>query len=383
MRDFTLGGRVMTELHVLLLYLKLILVPLPSSMSLFHDAFPITRTLDWATMLAAMLHAGLILLAVALRKRAPWIGFGILWFYICHALESTIVALELVFEHRNYLALLGPAIVVAVLIVNGLRAADARHFTPLVSTVLLLLLAFNTHARALVWSNKELLLVSDYERRPTSGRVLSGLATLKFEQGERDQAFRYLHELQALSDVDAAPFVGEIELQCQQPDVDPVLFNKAQQRLESGLVTVFASNSLRNLSNRALKDNCPALTADELGLLLQTAADNGRFGPGVACQIYEMNARLNIERRQHAAALAHLQRAFRACGGPGDLHYHQLIDVVLVFATDRGRLSWTLDLLSEAAKTPDKRDVTDYFPDWLSAEMIQPDKIAQLRAEGQ
>jgi len=382
-RGFTLEQRLMTELHVLVLYLKLILAPLPASMSLFHDDFPITQKLDLGIALLAAGFAAAAILAAGLRNRAPWIGFGILWFFACHLLESTFIPLELVFEHRNYLGLLGPTIVVVVLIGAALRAAATRRLAFPVLSALALLLAFNTHARALVWSNMELLLVSDYKQRPTSGRVLSGLATLKFKQGERDQAFQYLHELQALSDVEAAPFLGEIELQCKQPAVDPELFNKAQQRLESGPVTVFASNSLRNLSNRALKDKCLALTADQLGLLLQTAADNSRFGPGVACQIYEMNARFNIEQRQHAAALDHLQRAIRSCGGPGDVRYRKLIEVVLVFAADRGHLSWTLDLLSKAAKTPDKRDITDYFPDWISAEMIRPEKIAQLRAEGQ
>jgi len=380
MRDFSLAERVLTELHALLLYLKLILLPLPSGMSLFHDDFPITRAIDLGTLLVGMMHLGLILLAVALRKRAPWVAFGILWFYACHTLESTVVALELVFEHRNYLALLGPVIVVVLLVGIALRAASTRRLILPVMTALALLLAFNTHARALAWSNMELLLRSTYEQHPTSTRVLAGLITLKFQQGEPDQAMHYLHELEDVSDIEPAPLLGAIELQCSQPSVDPDLFRRAIGRIESGIISAFASNSLRSLTNRALRGRCPALTTEQLERLLRSAAGNRRLGPGVDCHVFEMNTRFDIEQRRRAEARTNLATALETCGSR---YYAALIDTLLVFSTDRGRLSWTLELLSEAATTPDKSDITDAFPDWISAEMITPAGIEQLRASGQ
>jgi protein O-mannosyl-transferase len=380
MRDFSLAERALTELHVLLLYLKLILLPLPNGMSLFHDDFPITRAVDIGTLLVAMLHMALILLAVAMRKRAPWLGFGILWFYACHTLESTVVALELVFEHRNYLALLGPVLVVVLLIGMALRAASTRRLILPTMTAIALLLAFNTHARALVWSNMELLLRSNYEQHPTSTRVLAGLITLKLAQGEREQAMQHLQELEGVSDIEPAPLLGAIELQCSQPTIDLDLFERALGRLESGIISAFAAHSLRSLTDRSLRGHCPALTTEQLRHVLRSAAANGRFGPGVACHVFEMNTRFDIEHGRHADAQAHLSKALAACGGR---YYSALINVLLVFSTDRGHLSWTLELLSDAATRPDKSDITDAFPDWISAEMITPAGIAQLRASGQ
>ena len=97
----------MTQAHVIALYLKLFFVPIPGTMSLFHDNFPITHALDGTTVLLLVGYVAAIVGAFALRQRAPWIGFGILWFFACHLLESTLIPLELVFEHRNYLAILG------------------------------------------------------------------------------------------------------------------------------------------------------------------------------------------------------------------------------------------------------------------------------------
>ena len=46
-------------------------------------------------------------LAWRLRRRAPLIALGIAFFFAAHLMESTIFPLEIMFEHRNYLASYG------------------------------------------------------------------------------------------------------------------------------------------------------------------------------------------------------------------------------------------------------------------------------------
>ena len=46
--------------------------------------------------------------AILWRRKYPLAAFAVLWFVTGHLLESTTLALELYFEHRNYLPLLGP-----------------------------------------------------------------------------------------------------------------------------------------------------------------------------------------------------------------------------------------------------------------------------------
>jgi hypothetical protein len=109
LRPFSLTERLLTEGRVLWFYLGLIVAPDLKAFALYHDDFVVSTGLlsPWTTLPALLGLAGLALLAWWTRTRAPLVAFGILWFLIGHALESTVLPLELVHEHRNYLPLLG------------------------------------------------------------------------------------------------------------------------------------------------------------------------------------------------------------------------------------------------------------------------------------
>lgn len=109
LRPFSLTERLLTEGRVLWFYLDLMVTPDLKAFALYHDDFTVSRGLlsPWTTLSALLGLAGLALLAWATRTRAPLVAFGILWFLVGHALESTVLPLELVHEHRNYLPALG------------------------------------------------------------------------------------------------------------------------------------------------------------------------------------------------------------------------------------------------------------------------------------
>ena len=208
-RGFSGLERLLTQTHVLALYLKLFLFPVPSSMSLFHDTFPLTRQLDLATLLLILGYSFALIAALAIGKRAPWIAFGIVWFFVCHLLESTIIPLELVFEHRNYLATLGLSATVTAAAWSILQAARLQRLALPFAGMLLLILGLNTAARASVWGDLELLLRTEYAARPHSVRVLSELATFESKRGHQAAAIDYLNQLLALDIADAGPELGQ------------------------------------------------------------------------------------------------------------------------------------------------------------------------------
>ncbi len=117
-RDFSWQERLLTQLRVLPLYLSQILLPLLDRMSFYYDAYPVSTSLfdPFTTFLGGLLILGLLSLAVWLRHRAPLIALGILWFFAAHLLTSNIFSLELVFEHRNYFAVLPVLLATACLI---------------------------------------------------------------------------------------------------------------------------------------------------------------------------------------------------------------------------------------------------------------------------
>ncbi len=185
-RSFTLMERVLTESRVLFFYVSLIIYPLISRFGLYHDDFDLSTGLlsPPSTLIAiiAWVVIGAALLAGA-RRRPLW-GFGIAWFLVGHALESTVIGLEIVHEHRNYVPSVGLLIVLAYYL-----AAVAEKFrlnTRIVGVgaiCVLLTFGFVTYSRAQSWSSRVSLFEFLVRHHPGSYRALSGLAVAMKEQG--------------------------------------------------------------------------------------------------------------------------------------------------------------------------------------------------------
>lgn len=122
-RAFSLTERLLTEGRVLWDYLYLTWLPNIQSMGLYHDGYQISHGLSDppSTLIALLAHAALIASAFALRQRWPLLLFAVAWFYVGHSAESTILPLEIKYEHRNYLPMLG----MLLLMIHGIYAATA------------------------------------------------------------------------------------------------------------------------------------------------------------------------------------------------------------------------------------------------------------------
>ncbi len=102
--DFGVGERLLSQPRVLLFYLSLLLWPAPGRLSLIHDFLPSRSLFEPATTLPSLL-ALLALAALAWRVRRSWtlFAFSLAWAGLHLLIESSIIGLELVFEHRLYL----------------------------------------------------------------------------------------------------------------------------------------------------------------------------------------------------------------------------------------------------------------------------------------
>ncbi len=177
-RDFTLYERLLTQLRVLPMYLGQILLPLPSQMPFYYDAYP--KSTGWLSP-ATTLAGGLTILALLvaawrLDKRQPIATLGILWFFSAHLLSSTIINLELVFEHRNYFALLGILVTLAALL-RRIPTSD-QSAARLATGALVVGLAALCAIRAATWGDPLVLAADLVARAPQSSRASSDLATL-------------------------------------------------------------------------------------------------------------------------------------------------------------------------------------------------------------
>ena len=113
-RDFSTLERLLTQAVVLWEYLFNAALPAIHRLGPFHDNYPIYRSiLEPVVLLSVLGWAGVLAAIWFCRKRLPIFSFAVGWFLVAHLVESTTIGLELYFEHRNYLALIGPVIALA------------------------------------------------------------------------------------------------------------------------------------------------------------------------------------------------------------------------------------------------------------------------------
>ena len=179
-RDFSLTERLMTEARVLWFYLHMIVLPSMGEMSLHHDDILISRSLfsPWTTLPAIL---GLLLLAVwafVLRNKQPLLTFGVAFFFVGHALESTIIPLELAFEHRNYLPMFGILLPLAYYTLNPRLHLSSVRVRRVAFLLLVMLFAGLTTSRAQQWGDALQMRMLEVERHPRSVRAHTDLAGL-------------------------------------------------------------------------------------------------------------------------------------------------------------------------------------------------------------
>jgi tetratricopeptide (TPR) repeat protein len=181
-RPFTLAERLLTEPRIVLFYLSLIFFPLPGRFSIEHDVTVSTSLFEpWATLPAILITLVLIVFGFSQIRKRPLIALAVLFFYLNHFIESSIIPLELIFEHRNYL----PTMFVFLPIVAGfMKIPDyfekRRHVIQAVlaciAAILIIALGAGTYIRNRAWASEISLWQDAMVKAPQSARPLTNLA---------------------------------------------------------------------------------------------------------------------------------------------------------------------------------------------------------------
>ena len=126
-RTFSMSERVLTQFRVVLYYVTLLIFPHPSRLNLDYD-FRISKTMldPPATLISIFIIVALIGYSICTAKKRPVLSFFILWYFGNLVIESSIFPLEMVFEHRLYLPVVGPFVLFSLLAVRGIEKVR-RH----------------------------------------------------------------------------------------------------------------------------------------------------------------------------------------------------------------------------------------------------------------
>ncbi|MCF6290496.1 MAG: tetratricopeptide repeat protein [Desulfobacterales bacterium] len=198
-RYFTLEERLLTQLRVVVFYLSLLVLPLPQRLNLDHDFVLSTAWLaPPTTILSGMLLAGLFVAGIMARRRVPLFSFGVFWFFLNLLIESTVIPLELIFEHRLYLPSIGFFMGVVAVIDFGVarsrprRPAEARKIVLLVMIILITVSSVLTTIRNEDWRDSLTIYEDCYLKSPEKSRAVSNYGMVLAGAGRRTEALALL-----------------------------------------------------------------------------------------------------------------------------------------------------------------------------------------------
>jgi len=185
-RDFTLVQRVLTEFRVVIFYMSLILLPHPSRLNLDHH-FSVSHSLldPVTTIIAIGFITGMAVLVVYVARRQRLISFCILWYLGNLVIESSVIGLEIIFEHRNYLPSMFFILMIMMLM--------SRIYSPpwlkagALATVVVVF-GFWTFERNDVWRSSVSLWQDCAVKSPQKARPRNNLAVALVRRGNIDEA---------------------------------------------------------------------------------------------------------------------------------------------------------------------------------------------------
>jgi tetratricopeptide (TPR) repeat protein len=197
-RSFSPAERLMTEPRIVINYLIQIFYPLLNRFSVEHSVIISTSLVEPITTILSLLSiSGLLVFGFLWMHRFPAISLAILFYFLNHVVESSIISLELVFEHRNYLPSLFLFLPVAIGVVQGLRYFQREKKQVMlflcasVLTLLLIVIGTTTFVRNGIWDSEKTLWEDAIKKAPLQARPWSSLADYYSAEGHYDKALEF------------------------------------------------------------------------------------------------------------------------------------------------------------------------------------------------
>lgn len=318
LRDFSMGERLLTQARVMWSYLQAISFPRLAGQGIYHDDYEVSRGLlaPITTLPAVLGVLALIGYAVLARKTWPLTAFSVLWFFAGHLMESTLIGLELYFEHRNYLPMFGLLFGVATL--PFLAPKRWQTLAGAALALWLLIATLLTAYNARIWGDHRQLAIAWITDRPKSPRAIQELAGVEFGSGDLQSARTTLR-----LGMERLPQNTELELQylltyCTHEGLN----QDRKQRLLSLLREItyvrVVANIATQLVTEAIKGGCgKTLTRAEAAGMLDTLLRNSAYKDGDSQGFLHYEAaRLSLVDRDLDRLMHHLDRSYDARPNP-------------------------------------------------------------------
>lgn len=280
-RTFNQVERLYSECRIVTEYLASLLIPRIEGRGLYQDGYAISTSLlhPISTLYSLIALAGLLLLALLIRKRIPVLALAILFFFVAHLMESTLIGLELYFEHRNYLSALFLFLPLAVFVV-WLASQFSVPVALFVASSTILLLGSMTWQRAQLWADTVHLEAYWAYNTPDSPRAQSTIAWSLNRAGRGGDAITFISHAQERLPDSALLTINGLLLQVERGVAVDADFQLAAQRLKQQPFDAQAVTGIRSLAEViAREDSLVRYRGPTLRLLdeMESSSRYGRF----------------------------------------------------------------------------------------------------------
>ncbi len=313
-RSFSLSERLLTEARILWDYLRILILPARSALGPFQDDYVVSHGL-WSPPSTAFAVLGLIALAAAAYRlrRGKWkiMSFALAWFLLGHSLESTVIPLELYFEHRNYI----PAIGFYIGLVFGLeRLAIGWKAEAAICGLILFNFLFVLRETAISWSDPLLAGMLWQREHPNSLRAMQHLAIQLQIRGKTQEFLTLIDNASPALAIRPDFAAVRVLAYCASapPDAVKAAFFDMEESARDKMITPAVTDAIDKLTDLIEDKQCDGIAEQDLLGSLSVILENRHAGTRADTKAtsHEIIARIMMRQQRMTEALAHVEQAF-------------------------------------------------------------------------
>jgi hypothetical protein len=335
-REFTLFERLLTESRILCEYLYLIIVPQIGGSGLIHDDIALSTSLfsPITTLLSMVSIFSLIFIAIKFRAKHKILSFSILWFFAGHILESSFIGLELYFEHRNYMPMVGPLVGLSYYTYVYAGKLGKRWLQNLPILVFIYCCVL-TYQSSTTWSNPFLLYKVWAVEHPDSLRAQRVYAQSLMIVGEYDTALTVLNTTFNKHPYDISLPLAMANAACTNNQLPPytpqeIVSFASNAKYTGGLLAI-----VKNFIDLNIGQSCVGISRQDVHTVLTALETVHGFRGAALAEMLLMHSDLYVLDHQLSPAVEILDKALK----------HQFVTVI---PTRQAKLLASAGLYDEA-----------------------------------
>lgn len=204
-RPHTMWQRFITQPIILVRYILLLFLPIADFLTLESNIFASKGLLSPPiTFFSNILIYILIFMSIFFSKKFPLVCFSLIFYFVNHLIESTVIDLELYFEHRNYLPSIFIYLTISCYLIyfiylyKNLNKKYLYFLLSILTTSIIVSEGNATYLRNEIWKDEISLNLDNIEKSPLNLRGYNNLAAEYIKLDQKEKALDYLKQAEKI-----------------------------------------------------------------------------------------------------------------------------------------------------------------------------------------